>query len=215
MNIAFLLISYLIGSIPFSLLIGKLFLNVDVREHGSKNPGATNAIRVLGRKWGVPVFFLDVLKGVVPVLIISLGAFNDMFHPLYYGLMAMIGHVYPLFLKFKGGKAVATSFGVFIAYAPLLGILAGFSFWLSLKLFGWVSISSTVGAVFLMGSAWLIYAFGPETGALVSWLSPAGEIALPLVGTVGATIILIRHKKNYERLRNKTEPHIKSFKVKK
>jgi len=215
MNIAFLVISYLIGSIPFSLLVGKLFLNIDVRQHGSKNPGATNAIRVLGRKWGVPVFLLDVLKGVVPVLIVRLGAFEEMFNPVYYGLMAMIGHVYPVFLKFKGGKAVATSFGVFLAYAPLLGIFAGLVFWISLKKYGWVSVSSTVGAVFLMTFAWLIYAFGPTSGTLATWLSPSGDIALPLVGTLGATIIITRHKKNYERLRDHTEPTIKSFKPKK
>jgi len=211
MNIAFLFISYLIGSIPFSLLIGKLFLNIDVRQHGSKNPGATNAIRVMGRKWGVPVFFLDVLKGGIPVLIVQLTNFTDI-NPLYYGLMAMIGHVYPVFLKFKGGKAVATSFGVFLFYAPLLGIIAGLSFWLSLKWWGWVSISSTVGAVVLMVLSWLVYGLGPE--ALSAWTSSSDELALPLVGTIGATIILIRHAKNYERLRAKTEPHIKSFKGK-
>lgn len=215
MNIALLVVSYLIGSLPFSLIIGKLFLNIDVREHGSKNPGATNAIRVMGRKWGVPVFFFDVLKGGIPVLIASSGLFNDLFHPLYYGLMAMMGHVYPLFLRFKGGKAVATSFGVFLFYAPLIGIIAGLSFWLSLKRYGWVSVSSSVGAVTLMVVAWLNYGFGPQSGPLVAWLSPASEFALPLVATLGTTVILLRHQKNYERLRQKTEPRIKSFHVKK
>ena len=215
MNYIWLLVSYLFGSLPFSLIIGKLFLNVDVREHGSKNPGATNAIRVLGRKWGVPVFFLDVLKGGIPVLIVMLGVFDGMFHPLYYGLMAMMGHVYPLFLKFKGGKAVATSFGVFLFYAPVLGIIAGLTFYLTLKLYGYVSVSSTLAAASLLIAAWLVYIFGPLEGPLVAWFSAGGQLALPIVGTTGATVIFIRHRKNYERLRNKTEPHIKSFQKKK
>lgn len=215
MNITWLFVSYLIGSLPFSLIIGKLFLNIDVRKHGSKNPGSTNAIRVLGRKWGIPVFILDVLKGGIPVLIVSLGAFNDMFHPLYYGLMAMIGHVYPAFLKFKGGKAVATSLGAFLFYAPVLGVFAASTFWISLKKWGYVSVSSTLAAVMLLIATWLVFAVGPSSGALVTWFGEANEWALPIVGTLGATIILVRHKKNYERLRNGSEPHIKSFQTQK
>lgn len=218
MNIILLVVSYFIGAIPFSLIIGKIFLKIDVREHGSKNPGSTNAIRVMGRKYGVPVFILDVLKGGFMVLLVRLGWFDSFnpFHPLIYGVAAILGHVYPVFLKFKGGKAVATSLGVFLFYAPIIGLTGALSFALSLMIIGWVSVSSTVGAISLLTVAIIVYFFGPESEGL--WMNLLGErglIEIPLVALIGNVIIISRHKPNYIRLKNGTEPKIKSFQNKK
>lgn len=217
MNILLLVVSYLIGAIPFSLVIGKLFLKIDVREHGSKNPGSTNAIRVMGRKFGVPVFILDVLKGGVVVLLVGLGVFDGInpFHPLIYGVAAILGHVYPVFLKFKGGKAVATSLGVFLFYAPIIGLTGALSFALSLVLIGWVSVSSTVGALSLLTVATLVYFIGPESeGIWMVLLGTRGMIEIPLVALFGNIVIISRHKPNYIRLKNGTEPKIKSHQKK-
>lgn len=212
MNYLLLGVAYLVGAIPVSLIMGKVFLGIDIREHGSKNPGATNAIRVMGKKYGIPVFVFDVLKGGIIVLLIRLGLFGEgLFHPLFYGMAAILGHVYPVFLRFKGGKAVATSLGVFLAYAPVIGFAGALGFAISLKLNGWVSVSSTVGAFSLSTVAILIYFFGPTAAPLASWFGTQGVNEIPIVALLGTALIIIRHKKNYERLRQGTEPKIKSF----
>ncbi|WP_376767977.1 glycerol-3-phosphate 1-O-acyltransferase PlsY [Neobacillus endophyticus] len=116
-----LLISYLIGSFPSALIVGKLLYGVDIREHGSKNPGATNTLRVLGKKSGIAVLIMDVSKGSLAA------ALPQYFHldaePLYFGLAAVIGHCFPIFAGFRGGKAIATTAGaLLIANLPLFAI---------------------------------------------------------------------------------------------
>lgn len=218
MNYVLFGVAYLLGAIPVSLIVGKLFLGIDIREHGSKNPGATNAIRVMGRKYGVPVFIFDVLKGAIIVLVVNLGWLDNLsdqlFHPLVYGMASIVGHVFPVFLKFKGGKAVATSLGVFLAYAPVIGLSGAVGFTISLKQNGWVSVSSTVGALSLTTVAVLVYFFGPTTAPLTTWIGPSGVIQIPLIALIGTALILFRHQKNYHRLREGIEPKIKSFKKK-
>jgi glycerol-3-phosphate acyltransferase PlsY len=123
-----LLASYLIGSIPTALLVGKLFFGVDIRDHGSKNPGATNTLRVLGKKSAIFVLLIDLVKGAVATFLPIY--FNLAVEPLYFGLIAVVGHCFPIFAGFKGGKAIATTAGaLLIAHYPLF-IIAYVTFFL-------------------------------------------------------------------------------------
>lgn len=143
--------AYLLGSIPFGLIIGKKFCQTDVRQHGSGNIGATNCFRVLGKKWGAIVFFLDLTKGILAVIfaqtISSQSSINQDLFSLFFGLTAILGHTLPIWLKFKGGKGVATSLGVFIYLLPLPTLLT-FLTWL-VVFFGFriISLASVVAAL--------------------------------------------------------------------
>ncbi|NLZ61800.1 MAG: glycerol-3-phosphate 1-O-acyltransferase PlsY, partial [Acholeplasmataceae bacterium] len=123
LKFVFVILAYLIGSIPFSYLFGKLLKGEDIRRLGSGNLGATNAFRVFGKIIGFLVLVLDTAKGAVLIaLLIYTRLFADLklFHPLVYGFSAVIGHIFPIWFKFSGGKGVATSFGMLLAYNPLL-----------------------------------------------------------------------------------------------
>lgn len=116
-TILLLVIAYLLGSIPSALWVGQLFYKMDIRQHGSGNLGGTNTFRVLGKKAGIAVTLLDILKGTAAVLLVVLPFFEQTnVHPLIPGIIAVIGHMYPIFAHFKGGKAVATSGGVLLGY---------------------------------------------------------------------------------------------------
>lgn len=124
-----LLASYLIGSIPTALIVGKLVYGIDIREHGSKNPGATNTLRVLGKKSAVFVLLVDVFKGALAA---SLPLFYNLdADPLYFGLIAVLGHCFPIFAEFRGGKAIATTAGALLIANPLLLLVAYAAFFLS------------------------------------------------------------------------------------
>lgn len=110
--------AYLLGSIPFALVVGKLFFQADIRNHGSGNLGATNSVRILGKKAGLMVLSGDVSKGALAASLPIL--FHLDIEPLYVGFVAVIGHCFPIFAGFKGGKAVATTFGVLLFVNPLL-----------------------------------------------------------------------------------------------
>ncbi len=163
------IIAYLAGSIPFGLLIGRWVGGVDLRRHGSGNIGATNVFRVVGKKWGLFALFLDALKGAfavsIPPLIFALPRSVPL--SLSLGIAAILGHSFPVWLKFKGGKGVATSLGVFMAIAPA-PTLTSFAIW-ALSFAAWriISLASLIAAlvfpvtVFLMcrqyaGFAWLM-----------------------------------------------------------
>ena len=119
------LLAYLLGSIPFGLIVAKNVRNIDIREYGSKNIGATNVFRVLGKKWGILVFVLDALKGYLAVILpLKFGWSWDAPYNILYAVSAILGHTFPVWLQFKGGKGVATSFGVFLAASFLPCILA-------------------------------------------------------------------------------------------
>ena len=121
-----MLIAYLLGSIPSGVWIGQFFYKKDIRDYGSGNTGATNTFRILGPKAGIAALIIDVLKGTIATLIpIYL---NTEIHPIFIGVFAILGHIYPLYIRFKGGKAVATSAGVVLALHP----------WF-LLIFSWVS----------------------------------------------------------------------------
>src|SRR5690625_5384730 len=133
----FIIIAYILGSIPFALIVGKIGYKIDVREHGSGNLGATNAFRVLGTKAGIIVVLADILKGTIATLVpLLVGFFYDVeVSRLVIGVFAVLGHTYPIFAKFKGGKAVATSGGIILGVNPLLFIAILATFMLTLYLF--------------------------------------------------------------------------------
>ncbi|MDQ0243129.1 glycerol-3-phosphate acyltransferase PlsY [Bacillus fengqiuensis] len=184
------IIAYILGSIPFGLIVGKVGYGIDIREHGSGNLGGTNTFRTLGVKAGLIVTIADILKGTLAA---SLPLwFGSDLHPLFVGMFAVIGHVYPLFAKFKGGKAVATSGGVLLFYSPLLFVAMLACFFICLYLSKYVSLSSIITGIFAF------------TLALFK-----GDI--PLIVVVGflAGFVIWRHRANIQRIMNKTEPKIK------
>ena len=122
-----IIIAYLLGSIPFALIVSKTAKGIDIRDYGSKNMGATNVLRVLGLKYGLITFFLDATKAAIIILLFKLGVLNEnmhaLGHPLIYGIVAIIGHVFPVYANFKGGKAVACSAGIVLVYSPLTFVI--------------------------------------------------------------------------------------------
>ena len=192
-----ILLAYLLGSIPTGLIIGKVFFKTDIREHGSGNLGGTNTFRVLGKPAGLVVSLIDILKGTAAVLLPLLPFFSDAtIHPLILGAIAVIGHMYPVFAGFRGGKAVATSAGVLLGYNWIFFVILLGLFFLLLKLTKMVSLTSILLAIlaFLMaiGSHFLIQP----------------DIALILLITVLMIFIVYRHRANMSRIRQGTEPKI-------
>ena len=208
--IIFLILSYLLGSIPFGLIIGKLS-GKDLRKHGSGNIGSTNAVRTLGYKLGALSAILDILKGALILIIIYILEKTNTWHnplilngeSLYalYGLMAVVGHCYPVYLKFKGGKAVATSLGVLLAVTPFSALSAVIAFIICVFLTGYVSLSSTVATLVAVLTSFIIYAIF------------YGMLFNSLIILVFAIIIFIRHIPNYKRLLNHTEHCFKKKKL--
>lgn len=199
--------AYLAGSIPFGLLIG-LSRGVDIRKHGSGNVGATNCGRVLGRRWGILCFVLDVAKGLTPVLAYSLamrpheadGA-GAALQWLAVAAAAVLGHVFPVWLGFRGGKGVATGLGVVLGMWPVLtgpAVLAGLVWLVTIKATGYVSVASIAAAVSLPVLA--------AAGALYRGLT-MGELAV-YVGLTAllAGLVVLRHRSNLAKLRAGTEP---------
>lgn len=198
MNIALLiLLAYLLGSIPSALWIGKVFYKTDIREHGSGNLGGTNTFRTLGIKAGLIVSILDVLKGTAAVLLPILPFFSTTdIHPLLLGVMAVIGHMYPIFANFKGGKAVATSGGVILGYHWPIFVLMLICFFLVLKLSKMVSFTSMA-----LGIIGLIY-------AILYNLLYQKDIPFLIVILLFAIFIFYRHRTNIGRIKAGTEPKV-------
>jgi acyl phosphate:glycerol-3-phosphate acyltransferase len=188
--IIFAAIAYLLGSIPSGLIVGKIGYNIDIREHGSGNLGGTNTFRVLGIKAGIIVTLADILKGTLATLI-PLFAEADVYR-LAIGIFAVIGHTYPLFAKFKGGKAVATSGGIILGVSPILFIIMILTFLLSLYISKYVSLSSMITGV---------------AGVIASLF--LGDIGLIIVTAALTLFVIYRHTANIKRIMNKTEPKIK------
>lgn len=183
------LIAYLIGSIPTALIVGKVGYDLDIRDHGSGNMGATNSFRVLGFKAGSIVISGDILKGTLATCIPLL--FDTDVNRLIIGIFAVIGHTYPLFAKFRGGKAVATSAGIILGVSPLLFMIMIATFLLVLYLSKYVSLSSILTGVVATITAIIMQ----ETG-------------LTVVLVILTLFVLYRHKANIKRIINKTEPKI-------
>ena len=183
------LLSYLSGSIPFGLILTKFFLNKDIRKVGSKNIGATNVLRAGNKFVAGLTLLLDILKGVAPILIT-----NYYFPNLIYlsGLMAFLGHIFPIWLKFKGGKGVATYLGIIFALSLKLGLLFCILWILIAYITKYSSLSSIVSSLIIF---------------VISLLENNFELNSFLFITF--VVILFTHKDNIDRLKNKTEDKIK------
>jgi len=196
-----LLVSYLLGSIPFGFLAGRL-AGIDIRQVGSGNVGATNVVRVLGKRYGYPVFILDVLKGFGAVkiaMLVAPGKPPEWNSPEIFGILAAIssvlGHLYPPWLKFNGGKGVATSAGAILALAPV-ATLIGVAVWLIVFwLTGYVSLASVIAAMIL-----------PLVILFVSWHDQRQIKPLVYSSVCVAVIVVWRHRSNLVRLMRGTEP---------
>jgi glycerol-3-phosphate acyltransferase PlsY len=186
-----LVASYLLGAIPTSYLAGRLFRGIDLREHGSRNLGATNLYRVLGWRFAVPVGLLDAAKGLIPVVVFAPRVSSSELFALVCGLTAVVGHACSVFVGFKGGKGVATAAGVMLGLTPAaLGVAA--AVWIALVyLTGYVSVASIAAAAVFPVAVFLIDR--PARAAML-WLDVA----------VAAGIIWL-HRGNIRRLLNGTE----------
>ncbi|MBN8834933.1 MAG: acyl-phosphate glycerol 3-phosphate acyltransferase [Niastella sp. SCN 39-18] len=196
--------AYLIGSFPTALIISKKFFGVDIREYGSGNMGATNTFRTLGSRYGTMVMLIDILKGMV-----ATGLYN--FLPYYLdneiqrtnfmiglGLAAVIGHVFPIFANFKGGKGVATLFGMILAIQPIVALSCVAVFMLVLFLTRYVSLSSILAAAMLP--------------VFVLWIWNESEILYRIFALLVAILVIITHQKNILRLLRGVESRLPIFK---
>lgn len=185
-------LAYMLGSIPTAVWVGKLFFNIDVREHGSGNAGATNVMRVLGVKTGIPVLLLDMLKGWFSVYLVHFQKFYDqgseawMLLAISLGMLAVVGHIYPVFAGFRGGKGVATIAGVCISLHPLATISALGIFIIILVIWKYVSLASISAA--LSFPAWLILVYN----------SP--YLSLCIFSGLAAALLVFTHRANIRRL---------------
>ncbi|MGJ5701048.1 glycerol-3-phosphate 1-O-acyltransferase PlsY [Staphylococcus equorum] len=199
MIIIMLILSYLIGAFPSGYVIGKLFYKKDIRQFGSCNTGATNSFRVLGKPAGFLVTFLDIFKGFIVVFfplwlpVSAEGPISSFFtNGLIVGAFAILGHVYPVYLGFKGGKAVATSAGVILGMNPILLIILAAIFFIILKLTKYVSLSSIIASICCLIGAVLIR-----------------DIILVIVSIGVVVLLIIRHRSNIVRIFKGEEPKIK------
>lgn len=205
LHIFIILTAYLLGSLPSAVWIGKFFYGIDIRQHGSGNAGATNTFRVLGKKAALPVLFFDILKGWAAVMVSYFVAdmlgreeFNSL--QLTLGAAAIIGHIYPVFASFKGGKGVATLLGVTAAIHPLSAGVGIMVFVLVLLVTHYVSLSSIFAGLSFPLSILILFPSSSNTLILFSLLTPA--------------LLLVTHQKNIERLLKKEESKIYLFKKK-
>lgn len=191
-----LILAYLLGSIPTGLWIGQIFFKKNLREYGSGNTGTTNTFRILGKTAGTITFAIDFLKGTLATLLPLLLHINGI-SPMIFGLLAVLGHTFPIFAEFKGGKAVATSAGVVLGFSPLFFSYLIIIFIVTLYLGSMISLASIVVAGFAILSV-LIF---PSLGIIL----PSYDFLFTLIIILLASIILIRHRDNMERIKNKTE----------
>jgi len=209
-SVSALILAYLFGSIPTAVWIGLAFFNIDVREYGSGNAGATNTFRVLGKKAGVPVMFLDILKGwtatnLAYFIVLLTGASLDP-HSIVYtnyalalGIAAVMGHLFPVFAGFRGGKGIATLFGMILAIHLQAALLCVIVFIIILLLTRYVSLSSI--------AAGFAYTIG------VAFIFPSNK-SVVIYGMCMFLLILITHQKNIERLLKGKESKVNLFKKK-
>lgn len=215
--VLFIILSYIVGSIPFGLVIGKGICKIDIREHGSKNIGTTNAIRVLGKKVGFLVFFFDVFKGMFVILILKILAKLNIWETpieyLFYGAEAIIGHCFSIFLNFKGGKAVATSLGVVLILTPIPAIACLVVFLIVLYTTGYVSLGSTFATITVVTTTWILYAFGIESTNILEYFIASPGLLVSVLYSILSLLIIFKHFKNYKRLLNGTENNFKKKKL--
>ncbi|MFA6085634.1 glycerol-3-phosphate 1-O-acyltransferase PlsY [Mucilaginibacter sp.] len=209
-SISALILAYLFGSIPTAVWIGQAFYNVDVREYGSGNAGATNTFRVLGKKAGIPVMLLDILKGwtatnlAYVIGVATTGAYHSIAftnYELALGIAAVMGHLFPIFAGFRGGKGIATLFGMILAINLPASLLCVFVFMATLFITRYVSLSSIM--------AGFAYPIG------VTFIFPVYIKSVIIYGMCICILILVTHQKNIERLLKGKESKVNLFKKKK
>lgn len=191
------LMAYLLGSIPSAIWVGRKFYGIDVREHGSGNAGATNVFRVLGKGPGTVVLLMDIVKGYLAVVLaymmekhlyseeISIAS-NSWFFPVVFGVLSVIGHMLPVFAKFKGGKGVATLFGIIIALDPRVAGLALLVFVLVNIVTGYVSVGSLMAGLSI--PVLFLQVFGYR------------DMSIVVFGVSVGVLIVYTHRKNIKRL---------------
>ncbi len=189
--------AYLLGSIPSAVWIGKWFFNIDVREHGSGNAGATNTLRVLGKKAGITVLFLDFLKGLAASSLVMLQ--HDILdtdtsyksYQMLFGVLAVIGHVFPIFAGFKGGKGIATLLGMTVGISGPVSLLCAITFVIVVWISKYISLGSMIGTILspLFVRIW----YGPN------------ETIFMYFCAVLAIMVVYTHRSNIQRLRAGTE----------
>jgi acyl phosphate:glycerol-3-phosphate acyltransferase len=207
-SISILIVAYLFGSIPTAVWIGKAFYGIDVREYGSGNAGATNTFRVLGKKAGIPVMLIDILKGFTATSLVYFigmsttgGIHLQINYKLALGIAAVMGHLFPVFAGFRGGKGIATLFGMVLAVNLQAALLCVIVFIIVLLITRYVSLGSIMG-----GFAYLIgvtFYFNNDTNNLVV-----------IFGMCICLLILVTHQKNIERLLKGKESKVNLFKRK-
>lgn len=200
--VSMILIAYLLGSIPNAVWIGKKYYGIDIREHGSKNAGTTNMLRVLGRRAALPVFALDVLKGFVAVALLGLLKYDDNISDIWLinlkiiaVFAAVLGHIFPVFAHFKGGKGVATLVGAVLGIHPITVLLCFGVWFIILMITHYVSLASMIA-----GCCFPAFVL----------LSPKINHSVPLIifSFVIAALLIWTHRKNIERLKKGTESKI-------
>lgn len=199
-TILFMIIAYFIGAIPSGVWIGKAYKGIDIRNYGSKNSGATNSYRILGPKLGIAVFLADVLKGFIPLFIASF-FINSNNSLAIIGLVAILAHTYSFYINFKGGKGVATSFGVFLFLAPYTILSLFLIFVVVVAISKYISLGSIVCAGLL------------PVIIISSRITEFKEnFVLMLVSIIISVFVIYRHKTNIKRLLNGNENKFKFWK---
>ncbi len=199
--IAVALLGYLVGSLPAGYIAGRI-AGIDIRKVGSGNIGATNVLRVLGKRFGYAVFLVDFLKGVgavvLSIFIAKSGRQSESMWELcatLSGVCCVIGHVYPVWLRFRGGKGVATSIGVLFGLVPLAALIMSTVWILTFETTRYVSVASITAALAL-----------PITVGAMFWLKYLNTPVLFYLSLCLAAVVVVRHRSNISRLRNGTEP---------
>jgi acyl phosphate:glycerol-3-phosphate acyltransferase len=189
--VLWLLASYLLGAIPTSYLLSRFFAGIDLRQHGSGNLGATNLYRVLGWKYAIPAALVDIAKGFIPVLVFAPRVSDSQLFALACGAVAILGHVFSVFVGFKGGKGVATAAGVMLGLAPVALAASAVVWAVLVRLTGYVSLGSIAAAAVLP--------------LAVYTLEDSGTPALFWIATAIAAAVIILHRRNIQRLLKGTE----------
>ena len=185
------IVSYLMGSIPFGLILTKIFLNKDIREIGSGNIGATNALRTGNKLIGYSTLILDIAKAIIPVIFVKIN-YPDLIYIA--SLCAFLGHVFPIWLKFKGGKGVATYVGILFSINLLLGIIFAASWGIIFLLFRYSSLSSIVGSI-----------------SIPIYILITDQISNAIFFGIMFILIFFTHRENVKRLKNKEESKTKIY----
>ncbi len=199
--VGMVVIGYLLGAIPFGVIIGKILRGIDVREYGSGSMGMTNVMRTVGAKAGLIVLIADVLKGAGAVALAWAIFYSEPDSTVYWGQMAggaaaVVGHSWPVYIGFRGGRGISTAFGAIMVVSWPIGLICLATFLLMVAIFRYISLSSISGAIALVVAMVISY--------VCDW-EPVAYLAFALVV---APIVIFRHRGNIKRLLSKTESKI-------